>query len=75
MEELKERLRKVERVLLGDETDLKGRPGVVVELANVERELASVEREVKKTNSILERIMWMVISGVVAGVLALVIRN
>lgn len=67
MEEIKERLRKVERVLLGDETDLKGRPGVVVELANV-------EREVKKTNSILERIMWLVLSSVVGGVLALVIR-
>ena len=62
MEELKADVAIVKKALFGDPADPKKMPGVITELANV-------EREVKTTNEILRKIMWMVLAAVIGGLL------
>lgn len=65
---IEDEVRALNAAVFGDRHNPEDRPGMVHELREMRKSVASIEASIS-------RLIWLVVSGIVAGVLSLIIKH
>lgn len=72
---VEERLDHVTKAVFGDPTDLKHKPGVIIEQARLEEKQVETNRILTGLREDIHRVAWIIIAANIAALLALIIKK
>jgi len=72
---VEQQLERVSHAVFGDQNDLKHKPGVIMEVARLEKEQIETNKILTGLREDFHRVAWIIVTANIMGLLALIIKK